>query len=236
MKPACRHLLAAFTLLCSAIAVAAPYPTRDQLRGAIQTASSLLENEHLQVLILDARAERIAQPLFAAGLNLHNGICLIYYNDFPEDGLVQFFAGLRDDELRIILAAMAAHETAHCVEQREAYIWERFDKVLPPGFEPRELTVQGYLSVVKSGALETWGEALADIVSILYLQRALPDDWKHYGYKIAAMRANLAWKWPEHDTSAWLLPMIAAGVDVGAADQSLFDAALELRIRYRPVE
>jgi len=39
---------------------------------------------------------------------------------------------------------------------------------------PREnITVQGYLAVVKSGSVETWAEALADIVSVLYFKEAV---------------------------------------------------------------
>ena len=34
------------------------------------------------------------------------------------------------------------------------------------------MNIQGYVSVVKSGALEAWGEALADISSLLYLKQA----------------------------------------------------------------
>jgi hypothetical protein len=96
-------------------------------------------------------------------------------------------------------------------------------------------SIQGYLSVVKSGALVTWGEALADIASVIYLKRAVPGQWVRLSNGIAAMRHDLAWKWPEHDTSAWLHKIIAA--DIGeAANQSLFETAFQLRRRYRPPE
>ena len=97
------------------------------------------------------------------------------------------------------------------------------------------MTVQGYLSAVKSGALETWGEALADITSVLYLKQAVPDRWAQFANGLAAMRHDLARKWPAHDTSAWLYPIIAADIDK-AADQSLFEAAFRLRRQYRPSE
>ncbi len=49
------------------------------------------------------------------------------------------------------------------------------------------------------------------------------------------MRHDLAWKWPEHDTSAWLHQVIAA--DIGeAVNQSLFETAFQLRRQYLPSE
>ena len=86
---------------------------------------------------------------------------------------------------------------------------------------------------MRSGALVTWGEAGSDIASVLYLRRAVPDHWVRFSKYIAAMRHDLAWKWPEHDTSGWLQQIIAA--DIGAAaDQNLFETAFALRMRYRP--
>ncbi|MBI2223669.1 MAG: hypothetical protein HYU44_01680 [Betaproteobacteria bacterium] len=104
---------------------------------------------------------------------------------------------------------------------------------MPPHLERDNMTVQGYLSVVNSGALVTWSEALADIASVLYLKRAEPDRWKDFSDRIAAMRHGLAWKWPAHDTSAWLHQIIAA--DLGeAAKQNLFATAFQLRKQYLP--
>ncbi len=55
------------------------------------------------------------------------------------------------------------------------------------------MTVQGYMGALKSGTLQTWGEALADIASVLYLKQATPDHWR----KLAA---GLRWRpvrpWP----------------------------------------
>ncbi len=104
---------------------------------------------------------------------------------------------------------------------------------MPPDFESDNVTIQGYLSVVKSGALVKWGEALADIASVLYLKQAVPGRWAHFSNRIAAMRHDLAWKWPEHDTSAWLREIIAAEIGE-AANQSLFETAFQLRRRFRP--
>ena len=232
MNSACRHSVAALALLWCMHAGAAPYPTEDQLRTAIGEIAGLLKSEGLELEILDARKEGVTQPLLAAGLTLPNGVCLIFFNPAPEDGLTQFFDTIDRNDMPVLLDALAVHEASHCVEQREAYIRKRFDKVLPPGFKRDNVTIQGYLSVVKSGVLVTWGEALADIASVLYLKRAAPDRWMLLANGIAAMRHNLAWKWPEHDTSVWLHGIIATDVSE-AANQSLFDTAFQLRRRFR---
>jgi hypothetical protein len=233
MKSACRHSVAAVALLWCMHAGASPYPTEDQLRTAIGEVAGLLKFEGLDLEILDARKEGVTQPLLAAGLSLPSGVCLVFYNSAPEDGLIQFFDTIDRNDMPVLLNALAVHEASHCVEQREAYVRKRFDKVLPPDFKRDNVTIQGYLSVVKSGALVTWGEALADIASVLYLKRAAPDRWMPLANGIAAMRHKLAWKWPEHDTSAWLHGIIAA--DLGeAANQSLFESAFQLRRRFRP--
>jgi hypothetical protein len=83
------------------------------------------------------------------------------------------------------------------------------------------------------GAVQTWGEALADIASLLYLKRAAPERWSYFAEGIAAMRHDLAGKWPEHDTSAWLHRVIAANA-AAAPGQSVFEAAFELRRRFKP--
>ena len=233
MKSACMHSVAALALLWCAHAWAAPYPTEDQLRTALGRITGMLKSEGLELEILDARIEGVTQPLMAAGLSLSSGACLIFYNTEPEDGLIQFFGAIDQEDLPVMLNALAVHEASHCIEQREAYVRKRFGKVLPPDFDSDNVTLQGYLSVVKSGALVTWGEALADIASALYLKRTVPGRWAQLSNRIAGMRHNLAWKWPEHDTSAWLHRIIAA--DIGeAANQSLFENAFALRRQFRP--
>ena len=233
MRSVCRHSVAALALLWCSQASAVPYPTEVQLRAAIGEVTGLLKSEGIELEILDARKEGLTRPLMAAGLNLTSGVCLIFYNTKPEDGLTQFFGAIPEKDLPVWLKAIAVHEATHCFEQREAYIRKRFDKVLPPDFKRDNVTVQGYLSAVKSGALETWGEALADIASVLYLKQAVPDRWAQFANGLAAMRHDLARKWPAHDTSAWLYPIIAADIDK-AVNQSLFEAAFQLRRQYRP--
>ena len=233
MKTACRHSIAALALLWCVHAWGAPYPTEDQLRTAIGEIAGMLKSEGFELEILDARKEGLTRPLMAAGLSLASGVCLVFYNTEPEDGLNQFFDAIDRKDLPVLLNALAVHEASHCIEQREAYVRKRFEKVLPPDFKRDNVTIQGYLSVVKSGALVTWGEALADIASVLYLKRTVPGRWAQLSNRIAAMRHDLAWKWPEHDTSSWLRKIIAA--DVGeAANQSLFETAFALRRRDRP--
>lgn len=233
MKSAWRHSVAALVLVCCVNALAAPYPTEDQYRTAIGEVAGLLKSEGLELEMLDARKEGLTRPLMAAGLSLSSGVCLIFYNTQPEDGLNQFFDAIDEKDMPLWLNAFAVHEAAHCIEQREAYIRKRFDKVLPPDFKRDDVTVQGYLSVVKSGAVETWGEALADIASVLYLKQAVPEKWMLFATRLAAMRHDLARKWPVHDTSSWLYKIIAANAD-RAAHQSLFEAAFQLRRQYRP--
>lgn len=233
MVSAYRRAFAMFAVLCCSQLFAAPYPNEEQFRDAIGNVAGLLKTEGLGLEILDAQKENLTQPLMGAGLNLNNATCLIYFNTKPEDGLTQVFAAMSESDLPIWLNAIAVHETAHCIEQREAYINQRFDKVLPPDFKRDDMTIQGYLSVVKSGAVETWGEALADIVSILYLKQSVPERWEYFAKGIAAMRHELAWKWPAHDTSPWLNKVIASKSGP-APNQSLFEAAFQLRRQFRP--
>lgn len=234
MKSAYRHAFASiFFLLCCAHAYAAPYPNEDQFRSAIANVAGLLIAEGLALEILDAQKENLTQPLMGAALNLNNATCLIYFNTKPEDGLTQIFAAMPEPDLPIWLNAIAVHESSHCIEQREAYILRRFDKVLPPDFRHDDMTIQGYLSVVKSGAVETWSEALADIASVLYLKKNVPDRWLYFAQGIATMRHELAWKWPEHDTSAWLNQVIAAN-PVLTPNQNLYETAFHLRRQFRP--
>lgn len=233
MKSTCRRLLAALALLCCLQASAAPYPDDGQLRTAIGAGAALLAGEGIAVEMLDAQKEGLALPLFAAGLDLRTGVCIIFYNSSPEDGLSQFFGKLETKDMPVWLSAIAVHEATHCVEQREGYLRRHFDKVLPTEIGRDGMTVQGYLSVVKSGAVETWGEALADIASLLYLKRTVPERWTDFARGFAAMRRDLAGKWPEHDTSAWLHRVIAANAET-APDQGIFESAFQLRRQFRP--
>jgi hypothetical protein len=209
------------------------YPTEDQLRTAIEIAAKQLQAEGLSLKMFDAQTVGKAQPLLAAGLNLDSGACLIFYNTKPEDGLTQYFETISETDLPLLLNSMAMHEVAHCVEQREAYVHKRFDKILPPGFGSDTATFNGYVQAVKSGALETWGEALADITSLLYLKQAAPDHWVELAKGVAGMRHTLAYKWPEHDTSPWLYKFIATDAEA-TANQSLFETAFQLRRQFRP--
>lgn len=233
MKSMWLHVLAVFTLLCSIDANAAPYPSEIQLQTAIRDVVGLLKTEGLALEIFDAQKEGVTRPLMAAGLNLDTGVCIVFYNTKPENGLIQFFGGMTDKEMPVWLDAIAAHEATHCVEQREAYIRERFSKVLPPGCECHGMTLQGYISVVESGTTETWTEALADIASILYLKQAEPVRWRHFATGIADMRHDLAAQWPEHDTSPWLRKLIASNA-VTAKGENIFDAAFRLRLQLQP--
>ncbi len=235
MMQLCRHAAAAFALFCCGHAPAAPYPTEAQLRAAIENAAKLVQAEGLDLEMLDAQKVGLSRPLLAARLNLKSGTCLVFYNAKAEDGLTQFFETIAATDLPVLLTAIAMHEATHCVEQREAYVRKRFDKILPPGFRRDNATVQGYVRAVESGALERWGEALADIVSLLYLKQAAPDQWVELAQGVAAMRRDLARKWPAHDTSHWLYNIIAAEEDAGAiTGQSLFETAFQLRRKYRP--
>lgn len=211
----------------------APYPTQGQLRAAIDNAAKLAKAEGLDLEIFDAQKVGMTQPLLAAGLDLGSGTCLVYYNAKPEDGLTQYFETIAANNLPLLLNAMAMHEVAHCIEQREAYVRKRFDKILPPGFGRDSATIQGYVQAVKSGALETWSEALADIASLLYLKQAAPDRWLELAKGVAAMRHDLARKWPEHDTSSWLYKIITVDADA-ILNQSVFETAFQLRRQYRP--
>ena len=211
----------------------AAYPTQSQLRTAIENAAKLAQAEGLGVEIFDAQKVGMTQPLLAARLNFATDICRIFYNTKPEDGLTQYFETIAPNDLPVLLTAMAVHEVAHCIEYREACVRKRFDKVLPPGFRSDSMTVQGYMGAVKNGTLQTWGEALADIASLLYLKQATPNHWLDLATGVAGMRRDLARKWPEHDTSPWLYRVIAGEVNV-PRNQSLFETAFQLRRLYRP--
>ncbi|HEX8988192.1 MAG TPA: hypothetical protein VF816_09530 [Rhodocyclaceae bacterium] len=228
-----RCALAALALLATASAVAAPYPTAEELRSAIGVAAGLTQADGLTLQMEDARQAGVRLPLMAAGLNLSTGICQIYYNPAPEAGLVQFFDEVTAKELPLWLSAIAVHEATHCIEQREAYLRGHFDKVLPADLDRGGMTLKAYLGVVKSGAVETWGEALADIASVVYLQRAAPDQWRGFAEAIMNMRHRLAAKWPSHDTSAWLQKLMAVRDDT-PSQVSCFEAAFRLRRLLQP--
>lgn len=229
-----RQALVALAALCCGVASAASYPTADQLRTAIGVAASLARTqEGLTLDMRDAREAGITLPLMAAGLDVTTGVCKIFYNPKPEDRLMRFFDGIPEKDLPVWLNAIAVHEATHCVEQREVYIRRDFDMVLPPGINRDGMTLQGYMGVVKSGAVETWGEALADIASVLYLKQAVPEQWVNFAQGITAMRRDLAGKWPSHDTSPWLNKLIDAH-DAAPANLNCFEAAYQLRRLYRP--
>lgn len=233
MKPVCRFAAALLVFLGAFNAPAAPYPTEPQLRSAIAEAATLVKSEGLEVEILDAQKEGIARPLMAAGLSLSDRVCLVFFNTRPTAALSHFFESVQEKDLPVWLNAIAVHEVMHCIEQREAYIHRRFEKVLPPGFTRETVTLQGYTSVVKSGAVEIWGEALADIAAVLYFRQAVPAQWRRFANGLAGMRDDLARIHPVHNTGKWLHKMIAADADK-APNQNLFEAAFQLRRQFRP--
>lgn len=185
--------------------------------------------------VVDAQQQGMTRPLLSTGLDLGTKSCVVFFNTRPEDGLTQFFAGISQGDMPLLLRAIAVHEVAHCIEQREAYGRRRFGKVLPESFPHHDMTLQGYSSVVKSGAVETWGEALADISSLLYLKRTVPEQWLDLARRISAMRRELAGKWPRHDTTAWLDQVIAADPDTHD-QRGLFEAAFQYRRQFAPGE
>ena len=225
--------VAVFTVLWSIGVHAAGYPTESQFRQALGDIDALVRAEGMTLEVLDAQKENITLPLLSAGLNIDNNSCVVFFNTRPEDGLVQFFSIIKEREMASLLRAMAVHEVTHCVEQREAYVLKNFDKVLPDAFRQDDMTIHGYFSVVKSGVVETWGEALADISSLLYLKQNVPGQWLSMAHRISAMRRDLAGKWPKHDTSVWLNRLIQANPDI-ATGTSLFDAAFRYRQQFRP--
>ncbi len=217
----------------SVAAHAADYPTERQFRQALNDITYVVQAEGLALEVLDAQTEGLDQPLLSAGLNITTNSCLVFFNTLPEDGLTQFFAATSERDIPLLLRVMAIHEVTHCIEQREAYVHQRFDKVLPEAYKQDNMSIQGYSSVVKSGAVETWGEALADISSLLYLKQTAPDQWLQLAGRISTMRHALAAKWPLHDTSVWLNRLIAANPDNGD-NTNLFDAAFHYRKQFRP--
>jgi len=108
MKRALRMGTIVLGLFCGAAACAAPYPTADQLRQAIVEIAVQLKSEQMEVTMLDARKEGVKLPLMAAGLRLGDGVCVVYYNDSPEEGLIQFFEPVTAADLPIWLNSIAA--------------------------------------------------------------------------------------------------------------------------------
>lgn len=232
MKSMLRAFLAALSLAACLPAGAAPYPDGPQLRDAIARGAEVLAGVGMEVEVRDAQAEGLPLSLLAAGLDLDSGRCVVYFSAAPAEFLRPFFSRLDPADLPLWLGAIAVHEAAHCVEQREAYQRRRFAKVLPPGVPDEGMTLQAYVSVVRSGAVETWGEALGDIASVLYLREAAPARWRDFARGFAGLRRELAASHPEHDTTAWLDGLLAEGADIPGTP--LFDAAFELRRRLQP--
>lgn len=226
---------AAVAVLWTIGAHAAGYPTESQFRQALRDIEGLVRAEGMALEVLDVKEAKLTLPLLSAGLNIDTNSCLVFFNTLPEDGLVQFFSAVDERDMPVLLRAMSVHEVTHCVEQREAYVHGRFNKVLPDAYQHDDMTVQGYLSVVQSGAVETWGEALADISSLLYLKQTVPDQWLDLARRISTLRRNLAGKWPTHDTSLWIDRLIEVNPDV-AEGASPFDAAFDYRRQFGPVE
>ncbi len=150
---------AAFALLWAIAAHAAGYPTESQFRQALGDIEGLVRAQDMALEVLDAQKEKLTLPLLSAGLNIGTNSCTVFFNTRPEDGLVQFFSAINERDMAPLLRAMSVHEVTHCIEQREAYVLKHFDKVLPDAYQHDDMTIQSYFSVVKSGAVETWGEA-----------------------------------------------------------------------------
>ena len=224
--------IAALALLWALPVQSAGYPTEDQFRQALNDIDGLVRGEGMALEVLDAQKNGLTRPLLSAGLNIDSNSCVVFFNTQPEDGLTQFFANTDERDMPLLLRAMCVHEVTHCIEQREAYVRKDFDKVLPAAYQRDSMTIQGYSSVVNSGVVETWGEALADISSLLYLKRTVPDQWLDLARRISGMRHQRADKWPEHDTSAWLQRLMNANPDSGEAG-SLFDTAFLYRRQLR---
>lgn len=225
--------IAALAALWPLFAHSAGYPTEGEFRQALHDIEDLVRAEGMSLQVLNAQEKGLARPLLAAGLDLGRHACVVYFNTQPEDGLTQFFADVGEHEMAPLLRAMGVHEVAHCVEQREAYVHRRFDRVLPDAYRREDMTIQGYFSVVQSGAVETWGEALADISALLYLKQSVPGQWRALARRISTLRHELAHKWPLNDTSVWLDRVIEADPDTG--DQATpFDAAFQYRRQFRP--
>jgi hypothetical protein len=227
-------LLAALTLACACgMTAAAPYPNENQLQDAIGAVAHLVRSEGMGIEIVDARKAGVSRPLMAAGLNTSRNLCMVFYNPKPVNILEPFFTRMPDEDLMLWLKAIAVHELTHCVEQREAYVLARFDRILPPGLPVEGMTVQGYVSAQRAGALELWGEALSDVAAVLWMLQTAPTDWKRFALALAQLREELAPRNPSHLTVPWLHALLAAEPHM-QGDKSIFDAAIRLRTRFRP--
>jgi hypothetical protein len=228
-----RAVWSACLLLACASAQALPYPDESQFRTAASTAERILKTESIPMELLDARKERVSRPLMSAGLSLRDGVCLIFFNVDPVADVQPFFDGMQTQDFPILMRALAVHESAHCVEQRDAYLNKEFDKVLPPTIPREGMNVQGYLSVVRSGAVEAWGEAFADLAALLYIKQEEPERWVDLAKQLLTLRIERAKLDPEHDTSPWIQRFIEERPSA-VAGQTIFDRAFELRRLYRP--
>jgi hypothetical protein len=230
MAPA---LLAAALAAPMARVSAAPYPSEAQMRDALEAVGDVARGEGLQLLVLDARKNGVTRPLMAAGLSTANGDCLVFYNYQPSDLLLPFFGRMAEADVPVWLRAIAVHEITHCIEQREAYVLGRFDRILPPDMAHEGMTLQGYVSVLRSGSIERWGEALADIAAVLWLQKAVPGDWRRFAAGLLALRDELSERNPSHSTGPWLQGLLRAG-EGAYAERSMFETAFRLRGALRP--
>lgn len=224
-----------FTAFLSCAAFSAPYPTEEQYRKAIDEAARVVKSEGLVVEVFDAQKEGVNRPLMAAGLNLTKGTCMVFFNTLPRRDLIVFMESIAEKDLDVWLNMLAIHEVAHCLEQREAYIHKQFQQVLPPNVKLKDVTLQGYLSVVRSGAVESWGEAFADIVAVLYVKKLMPEEWIRFATSLADMRDSRARGDPEHNTAPWLRKVIANNAEMDAS-LTIYQAAFEMRKLYRPTE
>jgi hypothetical protein len=228
-----RAIWSACLMLTCAAAHALPYPDEAQFREAVTVADSYLKSQNIPMELLDARKERVSRPLMSAGLSLRDGVCLIFFNPEPVADVQPFFDAMPSGDFAVLMRALAVHESAHCVEQRDAYLNKEFDKVLPPTIPRDGMNVQGYLSVVRSGAVEAWGEAFADLAALLYLKQQEPDRWVDLARQLLVLRIERAKLDPEHDTSPWISRFIAEQPSP-VAGQSIYERAFELRRLYRP--
>jgi len=232
-RPApCVAVLLLFALSASSLH-AAPYPTDGQLREALAGVAELARSEGLELQVLDARKNGVTRPLMAAGLSTASGACVVFYNAKPADILLPFFERMAEADVPVWLRAIAVHEITHCIEQREGYVLGRFDRILPPGMAHQGMTLQGYVSVLRSGSVERWGEALADIAAVLWLQKNLPADWRRFAAGLLALRDELGERNPSHHTGPWLQSLLRADAPVPAED-SVFEAAFRLRGALHP--
>ena len=203
------------------------------MRDELGAVADLVWNEGLELTVLDARRNGVTRPLLAAGLSTTNGACLVFYNTRPAEILMPFFERMAEADLPLWLRVIAVHEITHCIEQREGYVLGRFDRILPPEMAHAGMTLQGYVSALKNGSLELWGEALADIAAVLWLQKAATGDWRRFATGLATLREELAERNPSHYTGPWLQGLLRA-CDGAHAERSVYETAFRLRGALHP--